>query len=90
MVWWTKFTNYGRIHRFVHSLCTKKSPNILTALAPKLHYCSLRRRRDEKKTKRKKMEELNLKETRPVWTGFKIAVRHKLLTHYKKAKVLYD
>ena len=21
--------------------------------------------------------------TRPVWTGFKIAVRHKLLTHYK-------
>ncbi len=28
--------------------------------------------------------------TRPVWTGFKIAVRHKLLTHYKKAKVLYD
>jgi hypothetical protein len=30
-------------------------------------------------------------ETRPVWTGFKIAVRHKLLlTHYKKANVLYD
>jgi hypothetical protein len=28
--------------------------------------------------------------TRPVLTGFKIAVRHKLLTHYKKAKVLYD
>jgi hypothetical protein len=31
-----------------------------------------------------------LKETRPVWTGFKIAVRNKLLMHYKKAKVLYD
>ena len=28
--------------------------------------------------------------TRPVWTGFKIAVKHKLLTHYKKAKVLYN
>ena len=23
------------------------------------------------------------KKIRPVWTGFKIAVRHKLLTHYK-------
>jgi hypothetical protein len=32
----------------------------------------------------------NYNKTRPVWTGFKIAVRHKLLTHYKKAKVLYD
>jgi hypothetical protein len=31
-----------------------------------------------------------LEKARPVWTGFKIAVRHKLLTHYKKAKVLYD
>ena len=29
-------------------------------------------------------------ETRPVWTGFKIAVRLKLLTHYKKAKVSYE
>ena len=28
--------------------------------------------------------------TRPVWTGFKIAVRPKLLTHYKKAKVSND
>jgi hypothetical protein len=32
----------------------------------------------------------NLRQTRPVWTGLKIAVRHKLLTHYKKAKELYD
>jgi hypothetical protein len=31
-----------------------------------------------------------LLKTRPVWTGFKIAVGHKLLTHNKKAKVLYD
>ena len=27
--------------------------------------------------------ELNIKLTRPVWTGFKIAVRHNLLTHNK-------
>ena len=26
---------------------------------------------------------IDLKKTRPVWTGFKIAVRHNLLTHYK-------
>ena len=34
------------------------------------------------------LKALNPSKTRPVWTGFKIAVRHKLLTHYKKAKVL--
>jgi hypothetical protein len=32
----------------------------------------------------------DLLKTRPVWTGFKIAVRQKLLTHYKKGKVLFD
>jgi hypothetical protein len=38
----------------------------------------------------KKEEKKDGWKTRPIWTGFKIAVRHKLLTHYKKAKVLYD
>ena len=31
---------------------------------------------------------VSLKETRPVWTGFKIAVRPKLLTHYNKVRCL--
>ena len=30
------------------------------------------------------------KQKRPVWTGFKIAVRLRLLTHYKKIKVSYE
>ena len=33
-----------------------------------------------------KIKELN--KTRPVWTGFKIAVRPKLLTHYYKVRCL--
>jgi hypothetical protein len=43
------------------------------------------RKKDREFSKKKVLDR-----TRPVWTGFKIAVRHKLLTHYKKAKVLYD
>ena len=29
-----------------------------------------------------------MRKTRPVWTGFKIAVRPKLLTHYYKVRCL--
>ena len=36
-----------------------------------------------------KLDHLIYKETRPVWTGFKIAVRPKLLTHYYKVRCLY-
>ena len=33
-------------------------------------------------------QKVNLYWTRPVWTGFKIAVRPKLLTHYYKVRCL--
>ena len=53
-------------------------------------------RREREREKKIRSIKIKLKfqsesrKTRPVWTGFKIAVRLKLLTHYKKIKVSYE